>query len=106
MKILLTGAAGFIGLHVARILLERGDELVGIDNLNDYYDPKLKLARLECLKPYANWESYQASLDALVESRAKMKANQRPALPEDEAFVALLYFYAQKLPWSFAKSQK
>ena len=55
MKILLTGAAGFIGLHVARILLERGDELVGIDNLNDYYDPKLKLARLECLKPYANF---------------------------------------------------
>ncbi|MEG2357560.1 carboxy terminal-processing peptidase [Acinetobacter sp.] len=40
------------------------------------------------LKPYANWESYQASLDALVESRAKLKANQRPALPEDEAFVA------------------
>ena len=40
------------------------------------------------LKPYANWESYQASLDALVETRAKMKANQRPALPEDEAFVS------------------
>ena len=55
MKILLTGAAGFIGLHVARRLLERGDEVVGIDNLNDYYDPRLKLARLECLKPYANF---------------------------------------------------
>lgn len=39
------------------------------------------------LKPYANWESYQASLDALVESRAKMKAAQRPALPEEETFV-------------------
>lgn len=39
------------------------------------------------LKPYANWESYQASLDALSESRAKMKATQRPALPEEEAFV-------------------
>ena len=39
------------------------------------------------LKPYSNWESYQASLDALVESRAKMKANQRPALPEEETFV-------------------
>ena len=39
------------------------------------------------LKPYVNWESYQASLDALVESRAKMKAAQRPALPEEEAFV-------------------
>ena len=57
MKILLTGAAGFIGLHVARRLLERGDEVVGIDNLNDYYDPRLKLARLECLKPYANYGS-------------------------------------------------
>ena len=55
MKILVTGAAGFIGLHVTRLLLERGDEVVGIDNLNDYYDPKLKLARLECLKPYANF---------------------------------------------------
>ncbi|WP_111861166.1 carboxy terminal-processing peptidase [Acinetobacter sp. CFCC 10889] len=39
------------------------------------------------LKPYANWESYQASLDALAESRAKMKANKRPALPEEETFV-------------------
>ena len=52
MKILVTGAAGFIGMHVARILLERGDEVIGIDNLNDYYDPRLKLARLEQLKPY------------------------------------------------------
>lgn len=38
-------------------------------------------------KPYANWESYQASMDALVEARAKMKAAQRPSLPEEEAFV-------------------
>ncbi|NTV10455.1 MAG: NAD-dependent epimerase [Zoogloea sp.] len=52
MKILLTGAAGFIGMHTARVLLERGDEVVGIDNLNDYYDPQLKLDRLELLKPY------------------------------------------------------
>jgi len=52
MKVLVTGAAGFIGMHVARILLERGDEVVGLDNLNDYYDPNLKLARLEQLKPY------------------------------------------------------
>ena len=52
MKVLITGAAGFIGMHVAKILLERGDEVVGVDNLNDYYDPNLKLARLEQLKPY------------------------------------------------------
>ena len=55
MKILVTGAAGFIGMHVARLLLERGDEVIGIDNLNDYYDPALKQARLATLKPYANF---------------------------------------------------
>jgi UDP-glucuronate 4-epimerase len=46
MSTLLTGAAGFIGFHVAKTLLERGDEVVGIDNLNDYYDVRLKEARL------------------------------------------------------------
>lgn len=55
MKILVTGAAGFIGMHVARLLLERGDDVVGIDNLNDYYDPELKQARLATLTPYANF---------------------------------------------------
>lgn len=51
MKILVTGAAGFIGMNTARVLLARGDEVVGLDNLNDYYDPNLKLARLDLLKP-------------------------------------------------------
>lgn len=50
MKILVTGAAGFIGFHTARSLLDRGDEVVGVDNLNSYYDPALKLARLQILK--------------------------------------------------------
>lgn len=47
MRVLVTGAAGFIGNETAKVLLERGDEVVGIDNLNDYYDPALKRARLE-----------------------------------------------------------
>ena len=55
MKVLLTGAAGFIGMHAAQILLKRGDEVVGIDNLNDYYDPALKLARLAQLKAFSNF---------------------------------------------------
>ncbi len=52
MKILVTGAAGFIGMHTAERLLARGDEVVGIDNLNDYYDPALKQARLARLIPH------------------------------------------------------
>lgn len=50
MKVLVTGAAGFIGMHVTLRLLERGDEVVGIDNLNSYYDVNLKLARLDQLR--------------------------------------------------------
>ncbi len=49
MAVLVTGVAGFIGAATARALLERGDEVVGIDNLNDYYDPGLKRARIESL---------------------------------------------------------
>jgi UDP-glucuronate 4-epimerase len=62
MKILLTGAAGFIGMHVAQILLKRGDQVVGVDNLNDYYDPTLKMARLERLNPYPNFKFVQGDI--------------------------------------------
>ena len=50
MAVLVTGAAGFIGAATSRTLLDRGDEVVGIDNLNDYYDPTLKRARLQRLQ--------------------------------------------------------
>ena len=48
---LVTGAAGFIGFHVARRLIDRGDQVIGLDNLNDYYDVRLKEARLAQLTP-------------------------------------------------------
>ncbi len=50
MRVLVTGAAGFIGFHLSKVLLERGDQVVGIDNLNDYYDVRLKEARLDNLQ--------------------------------------------------------
>ncbi|MDA9133079.1 NAD-dependent epimerase [Alphaproteobacteria bacterium] len=55
LKTLITGAAGFIGMHCALRLLDRGDEVVGIDNLNDYYDVSLKHARLARLEPHVKF---------------------------------------------------
>jgi len=62
MMILLTGVAGFVGYHAARRLLAEGHEVVGIDNLNDYYDRNLKQARLAKLKPEKGFTFYQVDL--------------------------------------------
>jgi UDP-glucuronate 4-epimerase len=70
MRLLLTGAAGFIGMHTAQRLLARGDEVVGLDNLNDYYDVTLKQARLARLQPHPNFRFVK--LD--VADRAGMEA--------------------------------
>ena len=53
-KILVTGAAGFIGFYISKSLLEDGFDVCGIDNLNNYYDINLKKSRLELLKEYKN----------------------------------------------------
>ncbi len=60
--VFVTGAAGFIGMHVARRLLERGEAVVGIDNLNAYYDPALKRARLAELGKYDAFDFHEADL--------------------------------------------
>ena len=61
-KIIVTGSAGFIGYSLCVKLLERGDNIIGIDNHNDYYDPKIKDARSERLIKYPNYKHYQADL--------------------------------------------
>ena len=62
MKILVTGAAGFIGFYTAKQLLDRGDTVVGLDNFNDYYDVRLKDARAALLEPYDNFSMVRLDL--------------------------------------------
>ena len=59
----MTGAAGFIGMHCAKILLDRGDQVIGMDNLNDYYDVGLKEARLDQLTPYDNFKFIKCGIE-------------------------------------------
>ena len=82
MKVVVTGSAGFIGSSVSIHLLNRGDEVLGIDNLNDYYDVNLKLARLERVKAYdkftearINLEDKQAISDAISKFKPQRVVN-------------------------------
>lgn len=79
MKILISGVAGFIGLHVADILLSRGYLVFGVDNLNDYYDVNLKKARLNQLLKYSNFKFFEldiADLASINELFSKVKPNR------------------------------
>jgi UDP-glucuronate 4-epimerase len=69
-KILVTGAAGFIGMHTAEALLARGDRVVGLDNLNAYYDPALKEARLQRLKSLPNAKGFSFIRAELSDAKA------------------------------------
>ena len=61
--VLVTGAAGFIGYHIARELLQAGHAVVGLDSLNTYYDPALKQARLDLLTPYPRFSFVHAAIN-------------------------------------------
>lgn len=77
MRILVTGAAGFIGSQVAAGLLERGDEVIGVDNLNDYYDPTLKEARLKRLESREGFRNFRVDV-ADAEALGKLFEREKP----------------------------
>ena len=86
MKVLVTGAAGFIGMHASERLLARGDEVVGLDNLNDYYDPQLKRDRLARIQPHPKFRF------------VKMDVADRPGIEKlfaDEKFDRVIHLAAQ-----------
>jgi len=79
MKIIVTGAAGFIGFHLCKSLLDDDYEVLGIDNINDYYDPNLKLARLDQLKPYKKFKFEKvdiANRESITKSFQSFKPNK------------------------------
>ena len=78
MTILVTGAAGFIGFHTCRALLDRGERVIGVDNLNDYYDVRLKEARLERLRASSGFSF--SRLDISAERALAELAAREPAI--------------------------
>lgn len=101
MKVLITGTAGFIGYHLAERLLKRGDEVVGLDNINDYYDPEVKYSRLKnhgIDKEVIEWDTMVQSttlpgyrfIRMNMEDREKMEK-----LFEEEKFDAVVNLAAQ-----------
>lgn len=78
MRVLITGTAGFIGNTLAIRLLDRGDEVIGVDNMNDYYDPALKQARLDRIKDHKNFTEVRID----IEDREKMEAAFKKHQPQ------------------------
>lgn len=76
MRVLVTGSAGFIGFHVSKHLLERGDHVLGLDSVNDYYDPSIKRARLSILDAYEQFSFWKEILPMRHSSRGPLRSHR------------------------------
>jgi UDP-glucuronate 4-epimerase len=102
MKILVTGTAGFIGFHLAHRLLADGHSVVGIDNINDYYDPSLKLRRNKILKEFKKYTFYKVD----IADEKKIETIFKKEKPDTVVHLAAQagVRYSLLNPWVYAKS--
>ncbi|MDQ4077716.1 MAG: GDP-mannose 4,6-dehydratase [Chloroflexota bacterium] len=91
MKILVTGAAGFVGSRLARALLERGDEVVGLDNFNDYYDPARKEHNVADLAPFDRFTLVRTDIRDAEGMRSLFESEQVDAVAHLAAMAAVRY---------------
>ena len=99
MKLLVTGAAGFIGMHCALRLLERGDEVIGVDNLNDYYDVRLKEARLAQLATYPPFRFLKLDISTQSETRRLFETEQPQRVLHLAAQAGVRYSFVHPEPY-------
>ncbi len=100
--ILVTGAAGFIGYHLSRRLLETGHTVIGVDNLNEYYDASLKRARIAQLQPYAGFHFFQKDIEDLAGLREIFRNYEIGRICNLAAQAGVRY--SLKDPFSYQKS--
>ena len=100
--ILVTGAAGFIGFHLSRKLLEMGERVIGIDNMNPYYDVNLKNGRLDLLKPYENFVFYREDIQNLPALKEIFQKHRVDIICNLAAQAGVRY--SLKDPFSYQKS--